>query len=224
MTTDSTTPDAGTAAADLTRPDLVTYAIVAIVARCALVIGFAFSLYLAKSDLARTVRTSTVGKTYSDAKVTQTVDGYIKSSILIAIIGSLIVLGVAKFIRDGKGWARWVYVLLVLFPLSPLSDLVRLFGLFEKVPVLVRLLSFLTGLAMLASVVLLFMKPSRAWFASMRPAGAPASPMGSLFRPRPAAPRPGRAAAETADPAPREAASSATRRAPRPKSRKSAEQ
>ncbi|CAN5492554.1 hypothetical protein BH10ACT8_BH10ACT8_19280 [soil metagenome] len=173
------------------RPRTVDYALYAIAARCVLVIAYSLSLYTARSTLIQTIRTSPQAKGWTDAHINSAFDSAVRSNILVAVIGSVLILLVARFIRDGKNWARWMFAVLVVFPLSPLSDVLRIFGVTADAPILVRALSVLTGLAALAAVILLFIRPSAPFF-RRRPmpdggipiAGAGSGLLAGLMRPR----------------------------------------
>jgi hypothetical protein len=232
--------DASETAATGDRPRTVDWAWYAIIARCVLVIAFALSLFSARTDLVASIRTSAQAKGWTDEHINSAFDSSVRTNLLIAIVGSVLIMLVAKYIRDGRNWARWLFTILVVLPFSPLSDVARIIGFTASVPILVRVLSVLTGVAALAAVVLLFVGPSKAYF--RKPATAdggatPASPFGGLFKPRPvAAPasnspaKPGKPAvrgkarssvADGPSPAkPTGPAAAAKRPAPRAKSRK----
>ncbi|MGX7681934.1 hypothetical protein ACSMXN_23875 [Jatrophihabitans sp. DSM 45814] len=182
------------------RPKTVDWALWAIVARCVFVIGFSLSLYTAKSDLIRGIRDSDQAKGWTDAQILHQYHNVVRSNIVVAVLGSVIVLILAKYIRSGRNWARWLFAVLVVFPFSPLSDVVRILNVAIDVPILVRILSLLTGLSALAAVVLLFIKPSAPYFRKPVTAGAPATAtvgpgapfavFSSLLKPRAVRPSP----------------------------------
>jgi hypothetical protein len=168
------------------RPRTVDWACYAIIARCVLVIAFSLSLFSARSELVASIRGSAQAKGWTDEHINSAFDSSVRTNLLIAIVGSVLILLVAKYIRDGRNWARWLFTILVVLPFSPLSDVARIIGFTASVPVLVRVLSFLTGVAALAAVVLLFVGPSKAYFRKPVTAGAaaPVSPFGGLFKQR----------------------------------------
>lgn len=135
-----------------------------------------------------------------------------------------LVLLIAKYIRDGRNWARWLYVFIAFLVAG---DVLRVAGFFTGDNLLFRLLSGLTGVAATVAVVLLFLPSSSAYF---RPAAGSARPLfgglgaarGKTGRPvaaqapvsldKPVSSRGKRAAAARPD--------GADRPTPRPKSRK----
>jgi hypothetical protein len=214
------------------RPRTVELALGAILLRCVLALAAAFALFGAKAELRRNA--ATLHPEWSAATLAEKVDSELRSNVVLTLAYIGLVLLIAKYIRDGRNWARWLYTF-VAFLVA--GDVFRLTGFFSSDNLLFRLLSGFTGLASVAAIVLLFTPPSSAYF---RPAGAPSSPLGALFGGRPSlAPRD--ATARTTEPAAGSVAEpvsltkpasdrggdtlpTGTRRAPRAKSRKQAPQ
>jgi hypothetical protein len=92
----------------------------------------------------------------------------------------------AKFIRDGRNWSRWIYSIASVFPLG---DVFKVTGFFTTGHLAFKLSYGLTGLAAIVSIALLFARPSAPHF---RPAGSErVSPFSAFLRPRtPAAGQP----------------------------------
>jgi hypothetical protein len=207
------------------RPRNVDLALGAILVRCVLALAAAFALFGAKAELRRTA--ATLHPEWSVATLADKVDSELRSNVVLSVVYIGLVLLVAKYIRDGRNWARWVYAF-VAFLVA--GDVFRVTGLFSGDNLLFRLLSGLTGLASIVAIVLLFSPSSALYF---RPAGASALPLGALFGGRAglaaARPEPDRTAAHgpgapvsLTKPASAPAATATKRRAPRAKSRKKA--
>jgi hypothetical protein len=227
-----TVPDPGTGPELADRPRNVDLALATILVRCVLALAAAFALFGAKAELRRDA--ATVHPEWSAATLADKIDSELRSNLVLTVVYIGLVLLIAKYIRDGRNWARWVYAFVVVLVAE---DVFRVAGFFSGDNMLFRLLSGLTGLASIVTIVLLFLPSSAAYF---RPAGAPASPLGALFGARAAmaAARnaPGRTAARASGSAvepvslakganERAAVASATpakRPAPRAKSRKQA--
>jgi hypothetical protein len=220
-------PDTGPERAD--RPRNVELALGAILVRCVLALAAACALFGAKAELRRNA--ATLHPEWSAATLSDKVDGVLRTNVLLTVVYIGLVLLVAKFIRDGRNWARWLYAFVAFFVAR---DVFQVVGFFSGDNLAFRLLSGLTGLASIVAIVLLFLPSSAGYF---RPGGAVASPLGALFtglatsRARNA---PGRAAAPAVAPvsltkaagerAAVAAATSTKRPTPRAKSRKQAQQ
>jgi len=81
-------------------------------------------------------------------------------------------------IRDGRGWARWLYL---AFALLITHDVFQILGFFEYDHLLTRVLTGLIGLSSLAALALLFLPEANAYF---RPKDGSTGLLSSLFRPR----------------------------------------
>jgi hypothetical protein len=221
------------------RPRNVDLAVGAILLRCVLALGAALALFGAKAELRRTA--ATLHPEWSAATLAQKVDSELRSNLLLTVVYIALVLLIAKYIRDGRNWARLLYAFVAVLVAG---DVFRVAGFFSGDNLLFRVLSGFTGLASLVAVVLLFLPPSGGYFRSARASG---SPFGALFGGRAAALAAAREAAErtparTSEPAVKRAAkpvslakptarqvaaapSTGTKRAaPRAKSRKQASQ
>ena len=163
--------DPGTGRPD--RPRSVDLAVGAIVLRCVLALAAAFALFGAKDEVRRNA--AQVHPEWSAATLADKVDSELRSNVVLTLVYIGLVLLIAKFIRDGRSWARWLYVF-VAFLIA--GDVLRVAGFFSGDNLLFRLLSGFTGLAALAAIVLLFLPASNAYF---RPAGGAVSPLAALF-------------------------------------------
>jgi hypothetical protein len=213
------------------RPRTVDYALYAIVAQVALAVIFALSLVTAQGYFVKSWRKDGLNANspyhgWSDQRLHDHFPSVVKTSIITAVLFAILILLIAKYIRDGKNWARWLYIVLTVFPLSPMADAYRFIGTFVGYPPLQAIVSFLVSVAAIAAVVFLLVRPSWPYF--RRKAAATPSVSGpisfrGLFGPRPpaavdsAAPDP--APAPTSAPADAEPASPA-RTSPRSKSRR----
>ena len=168
-----TPPDPDSGAQRASRPRHVDLALGAILLRCVLALAAAFALFGAKAELRRNA--ATLHPEWSAATLAERVDSELRSNVVLTVLYIGLVLLIAKYIRDGRNWARWLYTF-VAFLVA--GDVLRITGFFSGDNILFRLLSGLTGLASLAAIVLLFLPASTAYF---RPAGAPASPLSALF-------------------------------------------
>jgi len=156
---------AGADAARPARPDTVRYAIYALAVRCVFGVLSALSLYSARGEERQSFADANKGKNWSEATLNHNLDvalrnNVFQSVIMVALIGLLM-----KLLWDGRGWARWIYLVLAVLITH---DLFSVFGFFGYHAVLARLTTGLTGLAAIAAIVLLFLPASNAYF---RPAG-----------------------------------------------------
>jgi hypothetical protein len=201
--------------APVERPRTVDYALYAIVAKCVFSVLFAFALYTARSEVTDQWR-----KDHPDWSATTLHDKFesaIRANIIQAIVITVLVLLIAKFIRDGKNWARWLFAVLMVVPFTPLADVLRLLSVFMRGGLLLKVLSLIIGLSTLAAVVLLFVRPSSPYFRKTAvDSVVRVSPFAALFRPRP---RPG-AAKGGAPATPPVSEPAGKRNSPRSKSRK----
>jgi len=189
-----TAPGPQSGAARAGRPRTVELALAAILLRCVLALAAAAALFGAKAELRRNA--ATLHPDWSPATLADKVDSELRSNLVLTLAYIGLVLLIAKYIRDGRNWARWLYTF-VAFLVA--GDVFRLTGFFSTDNLLFRLLSGFTGLASVAAIVLLFLRPSAAYF---RPAGVPSSSLGALFGGRAAlASRDAAAAARNSEPA-----------------------
>ncbi|HEX8093642.1 hypothetical protein [Jatrophihabitans sp.] len=172
METD-TAPDPDTGPQRAARPRSVDLAVGAILLRCVLALAAAFALFGAKPELRRNA--ATLHPEWSVATLADEVDSQLRSNVVLTVVYIGLILLVAKYIRDGRSWARWLYLFVAVLVAA---DVFRVAGFFTDDNLLFRLLSGFTGLASLVAIVLLFLPSSAAYF---RPARASASPLGALF-------------------------------------------
>jgi hypothetical protein len=169
------------------RPRSVDLAVGAILLRCVLALAAALALFGAKDELRRDA--AKLHPEWSAATLTDKIDSGLRSNVVLTLVYIGLVLLIAKFVRDGRNWARWLFVFVALLVAG---DVLRVAGFFTGENLLFRALSGLTGLAAVAAIVLLFSPTSNAYF---RPAG-PGSPLlrglfaGRALGPRPAAGEP----------------------------------
>jgi hypothetical protein len=142
------------------------------------------------------------------------VSSFIRTNLIETVVIIAIVLMLAKLIRDGRSWSRWVYSIISFVPLG---DALKVTGFFSSGSLLFRLPFGLTGVATLVAITMLFVRPSSPYFHKPAVAGVVrVSPFAALFRPRP---RPD-AAKGGVPVTPAVSESAGKRNAPRSKSRK----
>src|SRR3954466_5856352 len=162
------------------RPRSVDLALGAILLRCVLALAAAFALFGAKDELRR--NGAELHPEWSPATLADKIDSELRSNVVLTILYIGLVLLIAKFIRDGRNWARWLYAFIAFLVAG---DVLRVAGFFTGENVLFRVLSGLTGVAAVVAIVLLFSPSASAYF---RPAGAASSsPLRALFGGRAAA-------------------------------------
>lgn len=157
------------------RPRNVDLALGAIVLRCVLALASAFALFGAKDELRRNA--AELNPEWSPATLSERIDSQLRSNVVLTLIYIALILLIAKFIRDGRNWARWLYAF-VAFLVA--GDMLRVTGFFTGDNLLFRMLSGLTGVASIASIVLLFSPSSTAYFRPVAGAGS-MSPLRTLF-------------------------------------------
>ncbi len=160
------------------RPATVDYAVYALIARCVLSLAASLALFGARDD----VRTS-LAETYQDKHWTaqqlhDNVDSWLRQQLVTAVVMIVVVAVLIKLIRDGRNWARWLYLAVAIL-LS--RDVYRVAGFFVYHDFLARMLTGLVGLSAIAALALLFLPDSNTYF---RPAGGQARGLfGGMFRP-----------------------------------------
>ena len=159
-----TAPDTRPAA----RPRSVDLAVGAILLRCVLALAAAFALFGAKDELRRDA--AKLHPEWSAATLSDKIDSGLRSNVVLTLVYIGLVLLIAKFVRDGRNWARWLFVFVALLVAG---DVLRVAGFFTGDNLLFRALSGLTGVAAVAAIVLLFSPTANAYF---RPSG-PGSPL-----------------------------------------------
>ncbi len=209
------------------RPRSIDYAVWAVLARCVFALGAAFALYGTRADARRTV--ARANPTWTARQVEDYITSAFRSSMVVTIVSILLVLLLAKLIRDGRNWSRWLFAVLVFIVLG---DVQWVFGFFASGSVAFRVLSGLTGLSAAAALVLLFLPASNVHF--RRPGTVAVSPLRALLGARTQPLRPpassrsgtsgsGRAEGHAAAESPAQASATSPfpkRPAPRAKSRK----
>ncbi|MDQ2959331.1 MAG: hypothetical protein M3Y42_20520, partial [Actinomycetota bacterium] len=155
------------------RPRLVDYALYALVARCVFALAGSFALFGARPEV--TASLAKLHPDWSASKLHDNVTSGLKANLVATAVTIVLVLVIAKFIRDGRNWARWLY-LVTAFLVT--RDALQVTAFFQYHSVLLRLVSGLTGVSAVAAIVLMFLPSSSHFF---RRPGAMAS-LGGLFR------------------------------------------
>jgi len=208
------------------RPRSVDLAVGAILLRCVLALAAAFALFGAKDELRR--EAAELHPEWSADTLTDKIDSGLRSNVVLTLVYIGLVLLIAKFVRDGRNWARWLYAFIAFLVAG---DVLRITGFFAGENLLFRVLSGLTGVAAVVAIVLLFSPSASGYFRPARTAAS--SPFGALFGGRagladrkPATDEAGSAPVSLDKAEPPPAAAPATRPAgrpaPRAKSRKQA--
>jgi hypothetical protein len=119
------------------------------------------------------------------------VHNWLVSGLIQSLIFGLALVLIAVNMRRGKGWARWLLIILFAIPVLPTAAPYRLLAVGGNSPGLMRVVSVLIGLAGLAVIVLLIMPESSRYFAAIRAeqqgeraTGAARPGLRDLFSPR----------------------------------------
>ncbi|HEX4729468.1 MAG TPA: hypothetical protein VH298_16790 [Jatrophihabitans sp.] len=160
------------------RPATVDYAVYALIVRCVFSVLSALVAYGARPEITDAIAKANSNKNWTADQLRHNVDSTLRATVITALLVSVMVLVMAKFLRDGKNWARWLYV---VFAILVARDVQQVLGLVQYHNVLLRLTSGLTGLAALAALVLMFLPASNAY---LRPADGRSGLFGSMFGPR----------------------------------------
>lgn len=168
------------------RPPVVDYAVYALILRCGCSLGAAFALYGARDELSRSLADANKDKNWSAETLRHNVDVALRGNLITTVVMVVLVAILIKFIRDGRNWARWLYL---AFALVVTSDVLQVRGFVQYDDLPTRLLTGMVGLSAIAALALLFLPESNAFF---RPAGAPRGGLAGMFSPRvPGGVRPG---------------------------------
>jgi len=217
------------------RPQTVDYAVYALIARCVFALGSALALFGSRTGLSRALADSNrkdvsnhKDHLWTASELHDHVNAALRGNLVSTVITVVLVAIIALYLRRGRNWARFVYLIFaVLF-----RDLYLVLGFFQHdTTLLVRVLTGLAGVSALAALVLLFLPASNAFF---RPAatarkglfgsmfGVPAARARTSPAPRAGAEAPAAAEEPVAGPVEAPAADQpAERRPPRGKSRQS---
>ena len=136
----------------------------ALIVRCVFSVLSALAAYGARPELTDVLAKANRSKNWTADQLRHAVDSYLRDTVITVLLLSVMVLVMAKFLRDGKNWARWLYV---VFAILLTGDVQHVLGFVQYHNVLLRLTSGLTGLAALAALVLMFLPASNAY---LRPA------------------------------------------------------
>ncbi len=142
------------------RPASVDYAVYALIVRCVFSVLSAVAAYGARSELTDVIAEANRSKNWTADQLRHNIDATLRASVITALLVSVMVLVMAKFLRDGKNWARWLYV---VFAILVARDVQQVLGFVQYHNLLLRLTSGLTGLAALAALVLMFLPTSNAY-------------------------------------------------------------
>lgn len=164
------------------RPASVDYAVYALIVRCVFSVLSAFAAYGARPELTDVIAKANRSKNWTADQLRHNVDATLRATVITALLVSVMVLVMAKFLRDGKNWARWLYA---VFAILVARDVQQVLGLVQYHNLLLRLTSGLTGLAALAALVLMFLPTSNSY---LRPADGRPGMFGSMFGSRTARP------------------------------------
>jgi hypothetical protein len=167
------------------RPPVVDYAVYALIARCIFSIAAAFALYGARDEVTRSLADAHQkavdahkSQPWSAAVLHHNVNLWLRDNVVVALVMAVLIAIVIKLVRDGRNWARVLYL---VFAILVTRDVFQVLGFFQYDDFLTRLLTGLVGLSSIAALVLLYLPESNAYF---RPARAGGGLMGGLFRPR----------------------------------------
>jgi hypothetical protein len=165
----------------LDRPITVTYALYAILARCVFALAAGFSVYGARGEITDAVRTTNLDESakkgvapWSADTLHSKIDAAFRINLMWTVAVVAAVLMLSWFLREGKNWSRWVYVVLSFIPVGHVTMVA---GFFADYPLIMRVTTGLTGVASIGAIVLLFLPASSQFF---RPdAGGRGKGMGS---------------------------------------------
>ncbi|HET6209849.1 MAG TPA: hypothetical protein VFD94_05680 [Jatrophihabitans sp.] len=160
------------------RPVTVDYAVYALIARCVFAVLSALAGYGARPEISDLLAKANRSKNWTPEQLRHAVDSYLRDTLISVLLLVVMVLVMAKFLRDGRNWARWLYL---VFAILLTGDLQHVLGFFQYHNVLLRLTTGLTGLAALAALVLMFLPASNNF---LRPAAGGGGLFGSMFGPR----------------------------------------
>jgi hypothetical protein len=177
MSTDSPAVPDGTKQ----RPRTVDYALIAIGLQCLFTVTAAFALRGARTWVIDNWHKHNTYPGETDAQLHKHFESITNGSLIGALFIAIAVLAVAKFIRDGKNPARWLYLVVAIIPIPPLGFLWNISNFVVNIPTAYRLLSGMAGLVTLFALILLFMRQSSAFF---RKPGARTFSIADLIRPR----------------------------------------
>jgi hypothetical protein len=100
--------------------------------------------------------------------ISHDVHNWLVSGLVQSVLFGLALVLIAVNVRRGKGWARWLLLILFAIPVLPTAAPYRLLAVGGNSPGLMRVVSVLIGLAGLAVIVLLIMPESSRYFAAVR--------------------------------------------------------
>jgi hypothetical protein len=101
--------------------------------------------------------------------------------VTLVVVGLILV--VAKYIRDGRNWARWTFVMISMVLTRDVFRVTTIFA--TQAPIVLRVLYTLVGLFAIAAIALMFVRDSNRFF--RRSGVASGVGLGALFGSRGAA-------------------------------------
>lgn len=120
------------------------------------------------------------------------VHNWLVSGLVQSLLFGLALVLIAVNMRRGKGWARWLLLILFAIPVLPTAAPYRLLAVGGNSPAVMRVVGVLIGLGGLAVIVLMVMPESSRYFAAVRAeqqgeraSGAARPGLRDLFSPRP---------------------------------------
>ena len=96
------------------RPASVDYAVYALIVRCVFSVLSALAAYRARPELTNAIAKANRSKNWTADQCGDKGDAYLRETVITVLLVSAMVLVMAKFLRDGKNWARWLYVVFAI--------------------------------------------------------------------------------------------------------------
>jgi ABC-type Fe3+ transport system permease subunit len=92
-----------------TRPRLVDLAVLALLARCVFSVAAALAYYGDRAEITRQFATTYKSKNWTPDVLRHNVDTFLRSSVILALVMSVLVILLAALVRRGRNFARWAY-------------------------------------------------------------------------------------------------------------------
>lgn len=171
MTTDASEATVTPEDTPIQRPRTIDIAAAATVGRAIAWLASAFTIDPNRDALVRLAQKA-AEKSKTPTKPLEVVTTH--DALKLAIPLALILLVLAKFLRDGKTWAKWLVVITAM-PLLATGDVLKVLNVFGPLPVGIKIAYVAVGLTTLVSIVCIFRSDATEYFRAVSP------PM-SLFR------------------------------------------
>src|SRR5689334_2072531 len=110
------------------RPPVVDYAVYALILRCVFSLGAALALYGARDEVTRSLADANKDKHWSAQTLHDKVDAALRANVISTLVMIVLVAIMIKFVRDGRNWARWLYL---AFAILITRDVFQVFGFFQ---------------------------------------------------------------------------------------------